>query len=182
MERSFQLFAVGVLLLLIAAGIYQVWRAFSEPATAQTLRAGIMKNQVIQSPAPRADEVKRQEAVSSAIQFLGSDYQTGGAGPHEFDCSGLVYTVYREHFDCSFPRSSFAMHGFCEKVDPDSMLPGDWVFFDTNGGMNRVNHVGIYTGNDSFIHSSTRRGVIYSRLDTGFYQTCFWSAGRFKCP
>lgn len=171
MERPYHIFAVSFLLLLVTAGGYKVWTAVRE-VDAASIQTNVTAAQM---------DNKRKAAALSAVNLLGSAYQTGGTGPNEYDCSGLVYSVFKDQYSCNFPRSSYHMHQSCHPIPKDSLQMGDWVFFDTNGGMNRVNHVGIYLRNDTFIHSSTRRGVIYSRLDTGFYHTCFWSAGRFSC-
>ena len=60
-----------------------------------------------------------------------------------------------------------------------NLMQGDLVFFDTNGGHNRINHVGIYIGGGKFIHSSSsNKGVTISTISSGFYSKTYMTARR----
>jgi N-acetylmuramoyl-L-alanine amidase len=62
-------------------------------------------------------------------------------------------------------------------VKKADLKPGNLVFFDTNGGLNRINHVGIYIGDGKFIHSSSsHKGVVISNLNKGFYSKTYMTA------
>ena len=108
-----------------------------------------------------------QEIVEFAMGYLGSPYRFGGMSPVTgFDCSGFVSYVFR-HFGITLNRSSaeqFRNDGV--PVTREELMPGDLVFFSNNGGRS-IGHVGIYIGNDEFIHSSTyRTGVIITSLSS----------------
>jgi cell wall-associated NlpC family hydrolase len=82
-----------------------------------------------------------------ARRFIGVPYSYGGASPRSgFDCSGFVAFVYN-HFGVTLPHYTFGQFEQGRRVSRDSLEPGDLVFFD--GG----NHVGLYMGQDRFIHA-----------------------------
>jgi lipoprotein Spr len=65
-----------------------------------------------------------------------------------------------------------------DKVDKSELKEGDIVFFKIRHS--EVSHVGLYLGNDKFIHSSTSSGVIISDLKEEYYRKYFWGGGRLK--
>lgn len=121
------------------------------------------------------------EIVSYAKKFLGVKYVYGGSSPTGFDCSGFVKYVY-DHFEISIERVASAQATQGTKVSKADLKPGDLVFFDTNGGHNKVNHAGIYIGDGNFIHSSSASSahkVVISSLESGFYDKSYMTAKRF---
>ncbi len=122
----------------------------------------------------------RQQVVEYAKKFLGTRYTYGGNTPAQgFDCSGFVKYVFT-NFNINLNRVAADQAKQGTFISKDSLLPGDMVFFDTNGGHNYINHVGIYIGDGKFIHSSsgTNRGVVISDLMSGFYATSYMTARR----
>jgi len=122
----------------------------------------------------------RQQVVEYGKKFLGTRYTYGGNTPAQgFDCSGFVKYVFT-NFNINLNRVAADQAKQGTFVSKDSLLPGDLVFFDTNGGHNYINHVGIYIGGGNFIHcsSGTNRGVVISELMTGFYATSYMTARR----
>ncbi|MBE6949268.1 MAG: hypothetical protein E7456_05420 [Ruminococcaceae bacterium] len=121
---------------------------------------------------------RREEIVDFALQYEGYSYVYGGENLAEggFDCSGFVYFVYKSNFGYSMHRTAstqYANDG--RSISKSELQPGDLVFFSSNGYS--VTHVGIYIGNDKFIHASTSRtGVIISSLNTSYYQRVYWGA------
>ncbi|MFN6091007.1 MAG: C40 family peptidase, partial [Bacteroidota bacterium] len=65
-----------------------------------------------------------------------------------------------------------------EKINKSELKEGDIVFFKIRHS--EVSHVGLYLGNDKFIHSSTSNGVIISDLKEEYYQKYFWGGGRLR--
>jgi cell wall-associated NlpC family hydrolase len=132
------------------------------------------------APQPSAEELSlRQQVVSFALQYVGGSYVYGGTSPSVgFDCSGLVYYVFH-HFDFNVTRtasSQFAHDGVT--VAKADLLPGDLVFFSSNGGYS-VTHVGIYIGNSQFVHASTPKvGIVISDLDSSYYTGVWYGAKR----
>ena len=94
----------------------------------------------------------RRGITRTAERFLGVPYKWGGESSKEgFDCSGLTMTVYRLN-GLKLPRNSRQQYKAGRSVSKKELKPGDLVFFATKGGR-RVNHVGIYLGNNRFIHA-----------------------------
>ena len=118
-----------------------------------------------------------------AKQHLGTRYVWGGSSAGGFDCSGFTMYVYKQ-FGYSLPHTASGQwsSGIGSKVSSISELqPGDLVFFNDpsrNAGK-ACSHVGIYVGGGQFIHSSSsKNGVIYSDLTSGYYNTYYKGAIR----
>ncbi|GLC29700.1 S8 family serine peptidase [Clostridium omnivorum] len=103
------------------------------------------------------------KVVAYASNYLGTPYLWGGTTPSGFDDSGFVQYVYA-NFNINLPRTVYDQVNYGTEVLKTDLQPGDLVFFGTSG--NPV-HVGIYTGNNSFIHSPQTGDVIkISSIDT----------------
>ena len=97
----------------------------------------------------------RNEIVTAAKGFIGVPYRWGGASPeHGFDCSGFSMAVYHLN-GLNLPRSSKAQWESGSPVNRSRLSKGDLVFFATSG-RRRISHVGIYVGEDKFIHAPGR--------------------------
>lgn len=107
-----------------------------------------------------------------AMSLIGTPYVWGGNTPASgFDCSGLVKYVFHETQGLPLPRTSRAMSQYqaSRKVTRMHQLqPGDLVFFAT--GRKGINHVGIYVGDERFVHAPNRGGTV--RLDS--MTTRYW--------
>lgn len=118
-----------------------------------------------------------------AVSLVGSPYRLGGASPETgLDCSGLVGHVFRQVAGIALPRDSRALSEAGAPLAPDELQPGDLVFFNT---ANRAfSHVGIYLGDDRFVHaSSSRTGVVMvSNLSERYWRTRFDGARRVAAP
>lgn len=120
---------------------------------------------------------KAQQIISSAANKLGSTYVYGATGNGGYDCSGLVYAVYKNEMGIELPRTSSAQSGFGTQIGKSNLQEGDLVFFNTAGS--GVSHVGIYIGNDQFIHASSGQGkVITSSLSEDYYAKRYVNATR----
>lgn len=149
-----------------SSGLYKVrfgdfrTRKAAEKKAQRLLRAGIIDEYYIVAPEEyavaqerkRGRQYLRNEIVATAKRFLGIPYAWGGDSPIEgFDCSGLTMTVYRIN-GLILPHSSRAQFKTGTPVSKSGLRKGDLVFFATKRGR-RVSHVGIYTGNNQFIHA-----------------------------
>lgn len=115
--------------------------------------------------------------VELAKRYLGYPYVRGGESPSGFDCSGFVRYVHRQ-FGIDVSHDSRELFTQGTPVERDALQPGDVVFFrDTYRP--GISHVGIYIGDDQFIHASTRRtGVRISSLQKPFYAARYAGARR----
>jgi cell wall-associated NlpC family hydrolase len=110
--------------------------------------------------------------VGIAMQYLGTPYVWGGASPGGFDCSGLVMFVYSQ-VGVSLPHHAADQYNYGVPVSRDQLEPGDLVFFDGLG------HVGIYIGNDEFIHAPHTGDVVkISSLNDSWYAATYVGARR----
>ncbi|MBQ4040623.1 MAG: SH3 domain-containing protein [Oscillospiraceae bacterium] len=121
-----------------------------------------------------------KQIAEYTLQFNGSRYVYGGSSPATgFDCSGLMYYVYGQ-FGYSIQRRAsmqYAYNGV--HVSRSELQPGDLVFFAGDGYENGVTHVGMYIGDNKFIHASTSStGIIISSLGTSFYDDNLYGAKR----
>jgi cell wall-associated NlpC family hydrolase len=118
------------------------------------------------------------KVVDKAAQYLGVPYMYGGSTPAGFDCSGFSQYIFSQ-FQISLNRTAASQYSNGYWVSKAELIPGDLVFFDCSGG-NGISHVGIYSGNGNFIHSSSPRsgGVIDSSVNTGYYANTYVGARR----
>jgi cell wall-associated NlpC family hydrolase len=92
------------------------------------------------------------EMVFQALAAAGVPYRRGGQSPENgFDCSGLVAHVYREAFGIQLPHNARAQSRVGKRVSLDQLEAGDLVFYNTE--RRPYSHVGIYLGDDRFIHA-----------------------------
>lgn len=140
---------------------------------------------MLNTPAPAIGHPLATKMVNYAERFLGTRYVWGASGPNAFDCSGFVGYVYR-NFGINLHRSSSEQYTQGERVAMDNLRPGDLLFFSSGrSGRGRVGHVAMVVsvdkaaGSCTFIHASTKRGVVYQRFpDNGYYQNHFMGARR----
>lgn len=104
-------------------------------------------------------------------------YRMGGLSKNGVDCSGLVYTTYREQFELVLPRTTELQARTGREVQKHQLQPGDLVFFKTKV---KVRHVGIYIEDGDFLHASTKKGVMISNLDDYYWSGRFWHARRVR--
>lgn len=98
-------------------------------------------------------QTNREAVVKLSYELIGTPYGWGGNGPDNFDCSGFTKYVYSKAEGKSIPRVSKEQASYGVEVDRENFLPGDLVYFDTDSD-GIINHVGIYVGNNEFIHAS----------------------------
>jgi len=119
-----------------------------------------------------------QAVVNEAMRYLGVPYVYGGGGPSGFDCSGLVQYVFRK-FGVNLTHYTVTQAQVGKPVSRGELRPGDVIFFGENGGTGFLYHVGIYVGNNSFIHAPHTGDVVkISRLE-GKYDANYACARRY---
>jgi cell wall-associated NlpC family hydrolase len=95
---------------------------------------------------------RASDLVVTAMGFLGVPYRRGGSSVETgFDCSGFVKAMYEQTVGLILPRRANDQAAATQKIDRKELQPGDLVFFNT---LRRTfSHVGIYIGDNKFIHS-----------------------------
>lgn len=118
-----------------------------------------------------------EKIVALAKQYLGVSYVYGGSSPSGFDCSGLVYYVFRQ-CGYSVTRTATTQNRDGSYVARSDLQPGDIIIF-YNGSMSAIGHAGIYIGNGQFIHASSSAGkVVITDLSATYYNSHYYSARR----
>lgn len=113
------------------------------------------------------------------LSKVGCKYVSGGQGPSKFDCSGLVYYVYKQFGYNLEPGARNQWSILSKSVKKADLLPGDLVFFSNNGKASGIFHVGIYIGDGEFVHAAnSRKGVIVTDMDDDWYASRYLGAKR----
>lgn len=118
---------------------------------------------------------KRAEVLKYAAQFLGTPYVYGGSTPSGFDCSGFTSYVFANTVG-TIPRVAQSQFDATTRVALEDLEPGDLVFFGSSPSS--ISHVGIYVGDDTFIHSPHTGEVVKYEPLSGSYLSRFQGGGR----
>jgi len=116
--------------------------------------------------------------TSYALSLIGVDYRFGGNTPESgLDCSGLIRYVFQQATGISLPRSAREQARVGESIKRNDLQPGDLVFFNTRRF--QFSHVGLYIGDNRFIHAPSSGGAVeVSNLDNRYWQKAFNGARR----
>ena len=119
--------------------------------------------------------------MTEAQKYIGYPYVWGGSSPKtSFDCSGYVSWVIN-HSGWNVGRlGAQGLCDICTPVSPDDAKPGDLVFFTGTYDTDGISHVGIYVGNGMMLAAGDPIG--YSNLNTSYWQSHFYTFGRFPAP
>jgi cell wall-associated NlpC family hydrolase len=111
------------------------------------------------TPRTGHDAARAQDVVRHAMGYVGVPYRYGGdSAKTGFDCSGLVWRVYRQATGIALPRDTYGISRTGIAIPSRELQPGDLVFFNT---MRRpYSHVGIYLGEDRFVHAPSSGGMV----------------------
>ncbi len=117
----------------------------------------------------------RLNITCKAFDYLGVKYRYGQSSEMGFDCSGFVRYIYN-FFGLDLPHSSYGQYRICKHIKKEEARAGDLVFFITRGS--GISHVGIYLGDNKFIHSPGRGDhVSVSSLNSVYYKRHFSGFG-----
>ncbi|NTV10986.1 MAG: C40 family peptidase [Zoogloea sp.] len=116
-----------------------------------------------------ADASHAREIVIYAVGLMDTGYLFGGRNPEAgLDCSGMVSFVVEEVSGQRLPHNSAQIAEQTRPVAPDSIQPGDLVFFNTSG--RPYSHMGIYVGDGRFIHAPNSKGKVrMDRIDSSYF-------------
>lgn len=110
-------------------------------------------------PHDSGSAISPKKVTSYARNLIGTPYKYGGNSPESgFDCSGFVGHVFRHTAKISLPRNARQISRHGRPVKSSQLRPGDLVFYDTN--RQSYSHVGIYLGEDRFIHAPSSGGKV----------------------
>jgi cell wall-associated NlpC family hydrolase len=108
--------------------------------------------------------------------WIGTPYRAGGSTTTGTDCSGFTQAVMAE-LGVTVPRRSRDQAKVGRRIDRSELQPGDLVLFDLRKSPG-IDHVGIYTGDGTFVHASRQQGVVIDRLDAPAYRRGYRGARR----
>ncbi|MEH2920116.1 bifunctional murein DD-endopeptidase/murein LD-carboxypeptidase [Samsonia erythrinae] len=108
----------------------------------------------------------KSKLLNQYASWKGVRYRLGGDSRRGIDCSAFVQRTFREQFGMDLPRSTYEQQEMGQKVQRNKLRVGDLVLFRA-GSTGR--HVGIYLGNDQFVHASTSSGVMISSMTEGYW-------------
>lgn len=125
------------------------------------------------TPQRLASSEKGKDVVIFALGLIDSDYRFGGKNPEAgFDCSGMVSYIYGRAAGVKVGGSAADIARRGRPVDRSDMRPGDLVFFNTRNATN--SHVGIYIGDDRFVHAPSTQGQVrIDKLAASYYAQRF---------
>ena len=145
--------------------------AFNLPSDFTTLNGHSLSTQVSQTQS----ETIKSKIFAEYAQWKGTRYHWGGHSHRGIDCSALMQEIFKGSVRMSLPRTTGEQirNGF--HISKDELKPGDLVFFKTSAS---TRHVGVYVGNNEFIHASKIKGVTVSNLDNEYWQAHYETARR----
>ncbi len=108
-------------------------------------------------------------------QWKGTPHVMGGNTKKGVDCSGFIHQVYKRVLGVAVPRSTKLLMTTGGRIKKKQLKPGDMVLFKPP---TYPRHVGIYVGNDKFIHASKSNGVTITDLKNPYWKKCYYSARR----
>lgn len=128
------------------------------------------------SSTEKLSETLNRTLLEQYHEWQGTRYQAGGMSKSGVDCSGYVHLTFKERLGLDVPRNSTALSQIGTPIGKPELRTGDLVFFHTG----RTRHVGIYLDDNQFMHASSRKGVMISSLDKGYWANRWWTARRIE--
>lgn len=132
-----------------------------------------IKNQGYENKINKINKIDK--ILEEAFKLIGMKYVWGAVGPDKFDCSGFVLYVIEKSINVKLPRVSSDMAVINKnKLSIKEIKRGDLIFFDTLN-KNRVSHVGIYIGDNKFIHApNSLKNVMVSEINSYYKKKFKW--------
>jgi cell wall-associated NlpC family hydrolase len=156
---------------ILASGTRSMGAFSIESSSAVQHKYAVLMNTEIES-------LPSKSLLHAVDEWYGVRYRTGGNTKGGVDCSGFTCAVYTSVYGYSLPRVSRDQYRISRKLSIAELQEGDLVFFNTNG--RGVSHVGVYLGNNKFIHASVSRGVMVNDLSEKYYSVRYYGAGRIE--
>src|SRR5690625_1898918 len=148
----------------------------SSSSSANKGNSGSSSNSGSNEKAPEDVSYNVDNLVKAANSMLGVKYVWGGQTESGFDCSGFIHYAYNEAGRSGARLSTDGYYDRSYEVDKPQI--GDLVFF-SGTYRSGISHMGIYIGNNEFIHAGTSTGVTIANLDNSYWSKHFDSFKRF---
>ena len=163
--------ALAVLSLLAACA--PAPRYTSEPPGGRTVVEELRARQrALRNSSPR-------RLLEVADGYLGIPYKWGGTTRRGMDCSAMARAIVREAYGIELPRTSKQMFVVGSPIaNRDDLRPGDLLFFRIAASGPGISHVGVYVGDDRFIHASLSRGGVIDSLNQPYFGSRYAGARR----
>lgn len=149
--------------------------ATTDASAASTKAANAATKKTTTAAANKTKEVKKSvqatgdasSVITLASAQVGKPYVYGAQGTDSFDCSGLTSYVYSKAAGVNIGRTTYDQVKQGTTVSMNNLQPGDLLFW---GSASAPYHVGIYVGNNQYIHAATpEQGVVKQTISTYFY-------------
>lgn len=139
---------------------------------------GTTRHETVTPTAARNDEARMNNLAIYALSLHDTPYQYGGKSrANGFDCSGFVQYVFQNSLGLQLPRTSTEMGRSGIPLNAGQLRPGDLVFFNTTSSPN--SHVGIFIGENRFVHSPRKgKAIEITRLDDRYWSRRYNGARR----
>ncbi|WP_281686894.1 C40 family peptidase [Pseudomonas citronellolis] len=181
--RHFALSLCGLVAPFCAADILNTpeWRRYAAESPGHSPFRAKAASSERHRPYSAVAASTRTRIVARAHELIGQPYKWGGASLETgFDCSGLLVYLYRSVADLRLPRTTRAMIAQRDSaISRHELQPGDAVFFSHNGS-SRVSHVGLYIGDNRFIHAPrTGKAIRINSLEEAYWHRAYVTARSF---
>lgn len=107
-------------------------------------------------------------------QWNGTRYRIGGKTKRGIDCSAFMQVTFLEAYGMNLPRSTAEQRHLGKRIEKHQLQKGDLVFFRKN------HHVGVYIGNNQFMHASSSQGVTISSLNEDYWRRTYTQSRRIR--
>jgi hypothetical protein len=124
------------------------------------------------------EEITNFSLYTFIDEWYGTRYRFGGTTKRGIDCSSFTQKLYAQTYGLEIPRTAVTQYAASKRIKRDDLQEGDLIFFHTT--RSGISHVGVYLGNDRFVHASSSRGIVINNLNESYYVNAYRSAGRFE--
>ena len=131
-----------------------------------------LSNQYVRQYSTVSPAQSAQRLAQVYNKWVGTRYRLGGTGRGGIDCSAFMQTAFATAFGVSLPRSTSEQRSLGKRIQKHQLKQGDLVFFRGNS------HVGVYIGNNKFMHASSSQGVTISSLDENYWARTYTQSRR----
>jgi peptidoglycan endopeptidase LytE len=141
--------------------------------TAMTLLFGSASTFITEPIEVEASSNYKDQAIKAGKKVIGTPYKWGGTTPSGFDCSGFIGYTFKQAGK-TLPRTTAQIYKEGTSVSKSNLQKGDLVYFQTY--KKGPSHMGIYLGNNEFIHSSSSKGVSITSMDNSYWKNRYIGA------